>query len=76
MNCNELLTNPAGMPVISPHAVDPIACVGAHEADTAKDAVVANDAVAGVKVIDVAADAVVAKDAETALLAVPNVDPL
>ena len=41
--CVELLTNPAGMPVRSPHAVDPIACVGAHEADTAKDAVVANE---------------------------------
>ena len=31
------------MPVRSSHAVDPIACVGAHEADTAKDEVVANE---------------------------------
>jgi DNA-directed RNA polymerase subunit H (RpoH/RPB5) len=54
------------MPVSDDHAVEPIACVGAHEADIAKDAVVA-------------ADAVVATEEETALLAqllVPNNDPL
>jgi hypothetical protein len=33
------------MPVSDDHAVEPIAWVGAHEADIAKDAVVANDAV-------------------------------
>jgi len=61
------------MPVRSPHAVDPIACVGAHEADTAKDAVVAKDADCGVNVIDIAADAVVANEevAATALLQTP-----
>ena len=47
--------------------------------DDAVAAVVAKDAVGGIKVMDVAADDVVAKDAETTLLAqlaVPNVDPL
>ena len=43
LNCNELLTNPAGIPVSDDQSVEPIACVGAHEAETAKDAVVAND---------------------------------
>jgi hypothetical protein len=48
------------------HAVDPVACVGAHEADIAKDAVLATEAV-------------VANELETALVAqllVPNNDPL
>jgi hypothetical protein len=43
--CTELLTNPTGMPVSDDHAVDPIACVGAHDADIANEAVVTVDAV-------------------------------
>lgn len=44
--CTELLTNPSGIPVRLVHVVDPVACVGAHDADnaeTAKDEVVANE---------------------------------
>jgi hypothetical protein len=68
--CTELLTNPDGTPVSADHAVDPIACVGAHDADIANDAVVATDVV-------------VANEEETALLAqllvpvkVPTNEPL
>ena len=41
--CEELETNPDGIPVIDDHAVEPT--VGAHDADTEKDAVMARDAV-------------------------------
>ena len=80
--CVELLTNPAGIPVSDDQSVEPIACVGAHEADTAKDAVVENEDVSAYDdelTVPFTNEAVVAKDDEITLFAqleVPKVEPL